>query len=95
MTVIVDSCLGIEGKEQDDSLVLYPNPTNSKITIEGEGLKDYQNIELRDMTGRLIFVEDVTGPKMTLDLEQLAYGNYFVHIKSAKNSIIRKVQVVQ
>ena len=95
ITVTVDPCLGINENDQDDLLVLYPNPTNSSMTIEGENLINYQHVELRDVTGRLILIEDVSGSKMNINLSEVANGNYIIHILGTENSITRKIQVVK
>ncbi len=95
ITVTVDPCLGIDENNPDDLLVLYPNPTNGSLTIESVHLVNYQNIELRDVTGRLILVERVYGDKMHLDLSSIANGNYIIQVLGTEKTITRKIQVVK
>lgn len=95
ITVTVDPCLGVNENDQDDLLVLYPNPTNGTLTIEGVNLVNYQNIELRDVTGRLILTENVNGSKMNIDLSPIANGNYIIHVLGTEKTITRKIQVVK
>lgn len=95
ITVVVDPCLGVDEQDQDDLLVLYPNPTNGWMIIEGENLVNYQNIELRDVTGRLILVQSVQDSKINLDLTQVANGNYIIQVLGSEKTITRKIQVVK
>lgn len=95
VTVTVDACLGIDENENDQVLVIYPNPTSSWMTIEGENLSNYKNIELRDVTGRLILIENVSGSKMNIDLTPIANGNYIIHVLGSDKTITRKIQVVK
>ena len=95
ITVIVDACLGVNENDQDDLMVLYPNPTNLSMTIEGENLINYQHVELRDVAGRLILVKKVSGSKMNIDLSHVTNGNYIIHILGTEKTITRKIQVVR
>lgn len=95
VTVTVDPCLGIDENENDQLLVIYPNPTSSSLTIESNNLMDFQNVELRDVTGRLILVENVSGTKMNINLSQIANGNYIIHVLGTEKTITRKIQVVR
>lgn len=95
ITVTVDPCLGVDENESDKTISIYPNPSNSFVTIEGENLSNFQHVELRDVTGRLIFVEKVSGSTMKFDVSNLADGNYIVHIFGTSKTTTRKIQVVR
>jgi hypothetical protein len=95
ITVTVDPCLGIDDKDEESMLLIYPNPSNSFVTIEGDNLQEFQRIELRDVTGRLILVELVSSSKINIDLKNLATGNYIVHVLGAQKMITRKMQVIK
>ena len=67
-------------------ILLYPNPTTGKFTIEMENSEgDDINIEVINLTGQLVFTQyynfDST-PRFirTIDLGNLAKGTYFIRI---------------
>jgi hypothetical protein len=69
---------------------LYPNPANTTVTvdgIEGEAL-----VTIVDMNGRTVFSEK-TVSSITIDLNGMAKGAYFVHITGENSSAIRKLIV--
>jgi len=61
-------------KQQKQSVLLYPNPTNGWIQIEDKWPADA--FELIDATGRLIRKGEVSQQK--INLEGLQTGNYFI-----------------
>ena len=69
---------------------LYPNPANTTVTvdgIEGEAL-----VTIVDMNGRTVFSEK-TVSSITIDLNGMAKGAYFVRITGENSSAIRKLIV--
>jgi photosystem II stability/assembly factor-like uncharacterized protein len=64
--IIVSGCAGLEDQQNDDLLILYPNPVEGWMTIEGENLSKYQDIELRDEAGRLVGSWKVENVKMSV-----------------------------
>ena len=91
--ITVTSCLGIEDQTADELLVLYPNPAQGWMTIEGSTLMNYANIELRDATGRLVSSWKIDQAKMDIDLTGYASGNYMVKILGSEGQVIKKVQI--
>ena len=72
--------LALEEVEHQSNFVLYPNPTNSEITLEFEG-KDGL-IELLDLSGKTVFSSKViSGQK--LQIQSLKAGSYLVDLNLA------------
>lgn len=69
------------------NLTVYPNPTTGNITVSGTNVSGAVNIELLDMTGRLVFAERHTmnaNQPLTLPLEgKLAQGTYTLRLVGA------------
>ncbi len=66
------------------SFSLYPNPTTTNITVEGEG-----EMEIVDLLGKIMAVEYVNG-KANIDLSNLGSGIYFVRMNGATQKFIKK-----
>lgn len=90
-TIMVGACLGIEDQNADDLLILYPNPVEGWMTIEGDNLSKYQQVELRDAAGRLVASWKVDGTKMDIDLSGIASGQYTVKIAGSANEVVKKI----
>ncbi len=93
--IIVSGCAGLEDQQNDDLLILYPNPVEGWMTIEGENLSKYQDIELRDEAGRLVGSWKVDNVKTNINLSAYAAGNYTVSISNASNQVVKKIQILK
>lgn len=71
-------------------IVVYPNPSKTKITIEG--LKGNENIQLYSNTGQLIKNQKGFGPALILDISKIPMGVYRLSITDAiGNRTTRKI----
>lgn len=66
-------------EQGDVQLNIYPNPTNSKITVQGSGFK-VRKAEVYNLVGEKLLVADSFSPGLTLDLAPLKDGIYFVKV---------------
>lgn len=72
---------------------IYPNPSKGKVTMEFHTkFEDDLNLEMYDVHGKLVYVnKSITSRVSEIDFTGLSLGLYFVHIKSSKSSIIKKL----
>jgi len=69
---------------------LYPNPTNSILTIEiGNGTETL--IQVLDIFGRIIDSKRSTSKRITFDLRNYKNGMYIIAVKDEKNTLIKKI----
>jgi len=84
--------LGTQDFLSETNIALYPNPANTKVTIN---LKESIEADLRvfDMLGKLVFYEaDVSiSNEHTLDISELNNGIYFIRINSEKGAVTKKL----
>ena len=73
-TVTVVDFVGIA--ELDNSLNIYPNPSNGLFNIETETLSE---VTITDVTGRLIFATELTDTNTQIDLSSYGRGVYFIN----------------
>jgi len=72
--------LALNVVEHQSHFVLYPNPTNSEITLEFEG--NNGKIEILDLSGKTVFSSNViSGQK--LQIQYLKAGSYLVDLNLA------------
>ncbi len=76
-------------KEQTNSISLYPNPTNNLITLAIEGYNGSVNVEVYDLTGKLL--QSTTNT--TISMGEYAKGIYV--FKVAYGDRVEKLKVVK
>ena len=70
--------------------VVYPNPTQGKVTIEAENL---QSISIFNMLGEIILETSTNGDVFEYDFNHEKAGIYFVKVKTTKGTETMKVTV--
>jgi len=75
------------GTNQNNSinLKLYPNPTRNKITLLFNEPSDYK-INLYDSLGRIVLTTKTRSSSITLSIESLSSGVYYISINNKQNS---------
>ncbi len=73
-----------------DMMVVYPNPTQGEMTLNLEGLRRY---EIIDMNGKTVLQGQANGKRHTIDVSDLASGLYLVKAYNGQSWSISKVQV--
>ena len=76
--------------EQTANVSLYPNPTQGKVTLEGEGL---QSIRIMNAFGQTIYNAKVEGNHVRIDLSGMAKGIYVMHIGTENGNAVRQIVV--
>ncbi len=92
--VCINGCQSTAIKENivDDSFMLFPNPIYDKVTISRSDSFDEVNIELLDITGRLIdtYVMYQGEHALIISTEQLKSGVYFLRFNKVLTKQIIK-----
>ena len=77
--------VGLSEAKQELKFDFYPNPTSSKIFLQGI---DHAEKQILDINGRLL----ITTKENEIDLSQFSQGIYILKVKNDKNSVaIRKI----
>ncbi|MFN5417127.1 MAG: M43 family zinc metalloprotease [Flavobacteriia bacterium] len=93
-TISVNDCSGIE-EPTLNLFSIFPNPSNSKITIQGELMEKVSSIELRDELGRLVKLINEKELKSEIDLSNLSVGIYTLILNGDSFKEIQKIQVIK
>ena len=77
----------------NNSLLLYPNPSNDNITIELKLSDAAKNevISVCDILGNLILQQSLQEVKTTLNISDLSSGIYFIKVETKNGVIIKKL----
>lgn len=69
------------------TLILYPNPTNGKVNIEG--LQQSANITVYNIAGVAVHTQQLN-PAETLDLGHLPGGVYMIHVNNTTLRVVKQ-----
>jgi hypothetical protein len=72
------STLSMNEISNGSTILLYPNPSSDYFMIETREI--YNNLEIRDYTGKIILVEILNANKTQIDISKFAKGIYFVEV---------------
>ena len=88
-SITVSSCVGIQENENNLSLVIYPNPTSSTITVKN--IENLIQISICNAIGELIYSKQITKNEFEIDLSNQTSGLYFVKITTDKGTVVKQV----
>ncbi len=81
----MDAELGLSEKNNEiNELIIYPNPTNSKIKIDG----DFKSIEIYSIDGKLI----LTTTENNINIENQVNGIYLINVIGKNNKIFKIIK---
>ncbi|MBU2652225.1 MAG: T9SS type A sorting domain-containing protein [Bacteroidetes bacterium] len=83
---------GINDIEENEELMLWPNPTLGKLNIKNEELK-IDKVELVDLFGKILMVNipEPATSNLQLDISRISPGIYFLKIITDGQMIVKKV----
>jgi hypothetical protein len=89
--------LGVNNITVDPSeLNVYPNPTQSQITVDNKGTLKMKSITITNVVGQTVMQKLVDNPaRANVDLGQLSSGMYWLRIETDKGFVIRKVELIK
>lgn len=77
-----------ETSQQLTEVKVYPNPTRGLVNVEGESLMD---VEVYDNVSRRVFSGKVDGNKYTFDLSNQPTGSYYIRVRTAHGTVVKKL----
>lgn len=76
--------------DENDKMVLYPNPTNDKVEIF---MPLIDEVEIIDLMGTIIERVDANREAVELDVSQYSNGIYIVHVRQLNNHNYEKLVI--
>lgn len=90
IALTVAGCVGLANVDGTDALSVYPNPNNGSFTIELVNGSS-KNIQVTDVTGRVVSSTVTSDDKAEINISNLASGVYYVKVQSNNKSEVIKV----
>ena len=72
---------------EDNSITLYPNPTNTEVNISSENI--INSIEIYNSLGQSVYYSVVNSMEKTIDISSFVNGVYILGVNT-ENGVIRK-----
>ncbi len=90
-TISVSPCTGVQeiASVMPNVVNVYPNPAENYIEVYNTVTTDKVNINIYDVTGKLITTKETNYYKELIDMSKFAKGLYFVEIMKGDNRIYR------
>ena len=85
----VSECVGLT-KTKLNSTLIYPNPTSGDLTLELNTTSE-KNIQIMDVTGRIVYATTSSLEVINLNLNELSNGVYYVKIQSSTSTEVVKI----
>jgi len=89
----IESILGVDDNGLSEGIAIFPNPTDSAVTISNATGIQLEKVAIYDVNGRLINTIDLSDMQQekTIDVSQLATGVYMLQIQSENESTVKRL----
>lgn len=91
--ITIDYAVGINENEHTNNVMVYPNPANTTVFIQGEHL--IQKVELYNLLGQKVSEKLCNTRYASLEVNDIAEGMYIVKIKTEKGNIVNKINITR
>ena len=75
----------------ENSLEVYPNPANTLMSVEAEGL---QQVTICNVMGQVVMTQQCNEDGAVINTSDLASGVYTISVKAAQGTITKRFAVV-
>ncbi len=89
--VVIEPTVGIQNPDNIEAFSIYPNPASDYLSISMNTLNtDKQNIQLYDISGKLVLSRSITDKTIKMNIKHLENGVYIVKIGNNFKRFIKK-----
>ncbi len=86
---------GINKEKFNFNAKIYPNPTNDRVTINVDKLKEIYTYQLLDLSGKQLTQGELNNPETSIDFSNYVMGMYYIKILSSKNETLETFHVIK
>ncbi len=84
--------LAIDETPDENSISIFPNPSTGMFTIESSTYK-IESIKVQNALGKVVYLS--ASPISSINLNGLAKGIYFLHLKTENKQLLNKKVIIQ
>lgn len=93
-TVTVNSQVGLNEFGLNASMTIYPNPNNGVFAVEFENMAtENLSVEIINTAGQIVFVSNVTGDSVHVDVQEFGAGVYTLRITDGTHNATEQIIV--
>ncbi len=89
---IVEKPTDCEESRMDESVCLFPNPTQGQVRIDAE---DLRHVIVTNIVGQVLLDIPTSGNRFELDLSHLGAGTYLVRVVTETSIVAKRLTVVR
>jgi uncharacterized repeat protein (TIGR01451 family) len=90
----IDIALGVNDMENSAAIGISPNPASDVITLSFTGVTDNSEVQLVDITGRVIASEVINAASAQMSVSSVPAGVYMISVKRENGTIQQRLVVV-
>lgn len=77
------------------NVAIFPNPASDFVTLQLENIEEgtVAHVTIFDLTGKQVFNMQSNSNLQTIDVSQFARGMYVIHVNTATENFVQKLQV--
>jgi endonuclease I len=87
--------VGVIENETKQNVSVYPNPSNSSLTIDFNNNYTISKINIMQLDGKVVLTAVVAGNQLNMDVSTLANGIYFLTVQNEKGFSKEKIVVLR
>ena len=76
------------GSGAEETLVVYPNPTNGILFVRTHAVRPYEEYRITNITGQTVLSGNITAETQQIDVSGLPEGMYFISIGSETRKFV-------
>jgi dienelactone hydrolase len=78
-------------EKNNSELIIFPNPSDGKISIQFENNNQHYSISIFDISGKQVFNSENISGEITIDISLLPQSVFFAHIIMNETTFIKKL----
>jgi arabinogalactan endo-1,4-beta-galactosidase len=82
LTIVASGSLGVDDKNLDNELVLYPNPVSNVLNIKNSNGVEISSLKITNILGETVYSDANAEGKSSIDVSDLSSGIYILSFNS-------------
>jgi hypothetical protein len=79
---VASGSLGVDDKNLDNELVLYPNPVSNVLNFKNSNGVEISSLKITNILGETVYTDAYAEGKTSIDVSNLSAGIYILSVNS-------------